>query len=186
MKISVATQLFSHSVAAALTFLRKIKLKGFENSKPTSDVVLLMNDFFDMLNSKSKIGKRTKQPIDSEYFIDIENSLCEAISFLKSLKDTNGVLLIQGPRKAFVIGFCVSANSIHAISRYLLDRQESAFEYILAYKFSQDAIEMFFSKLRIRFRWNNNPTGLQFKYALRSLKSKIESPCTANCLPQSG
>ena len=46
---------------------------------------------------------------------------------------------------------------------------------------------MFFSKVRSRFGWNNNPTALQFKYALKSLllKNKIESPCTANCLPQS-
>ena len=46
---------------------------------------------------------------------------------------------------------------------------------------------MFFSKVQSRFGWNNNPTALLFKYALRSLllKNKIESPCTANCLPQS-
>ena len=36
MILSVATQLFSHSVAAAITFLRNIELKGFENSKPTN------------------------------------------------------------------------------------------------------------------------------------------------------
>ena len=131
MKVSVATQLFSHSVAVALTFLRKIKLKGFENSKLTSDFVLLINDLLDMLNSKSKFGKRTKQPIESKNFNDIENSLCGAISFFKSLKDTNDVPLIQGPRKTFVIGFCVSANSILAISKYLLDRKETPFEYIL-------------------------------------------------------
>ena len=127
MKVSAATQLFSHSVAVALIFLRKFKLKGFENSKPISDFVLLMNDLFDMLNSKSKFGKRTKQPIESDNLSDIENSLCEAISFLKSLKDTNDIPLIQGPR---------TANSILAISRNLLDRQEAPFEYIIAYRFS--------------------------------------------------
>ena len=43
---------------------------------------------------------------------------------------------------------------------------------------------MFFSKIRSRFGWNNNPTVLQFKYALRQLlmKNKIESPSTANCV----
>ena len=57
MKVSVATQLFSNSVSAAITFLRNLKLKSFEDSKPTSDFVRLMNDMFDMLNSKSKFGK---------------------------------------------------------------------------------------------------------------------------------
>ena len=127
MKVSVATQLFSHSVAAALTYLRKIKLKRFENSKPNSDFVLLMNDLFDMLTSKSKFGKRTKQPIESDNLNETENSLCEAISFLKTLKDTNDIPLIQGPR---------TANSILAISRNLLDRQEAPFEYIITYRFS--------------------------------------------------
>ena len=40
MKVSVATQLFSHYAAPASTFLGTIKLKGFENSKNTSNFVL--------------------------------------------------------------------------------------------------------------------------------------------------
>ena len=45
--------------------------------------------------------------------------------------------------------------------------------------FSQDALEMFFSKIRGRFGWNNNPNALQFKHAIRTL---VEAPNTANCL----
>ena len=43
---------------------------------------------------------------------------------------------------------------------------------------------MYFAKIRSRFGWNNNPTALPFKYALRALflKNKIESPSTANCI----
>ena len=42
---------------------------------------------------------------------------------------------------------------------------------------------MFFSKIRGRLGWNNNPNALQFKYALRALllQNKVESPPTANC-----
>ena len=178
---------FSHSVSAAITFLRNLKLKGFEDSKPTSDFVLLMNDLFDILNSKSKFGKHTKQPITNDNFWDIDKVIQDSLQTLKSLKDTNGLPVIQGPRKTFVIGFCVSAQSILEISKTLLEREESPFEYVLTYRFSQDALEMYFSKIRSRFGWNNNPTALQFKYALRSLllKNRIESPNTANCLPVS-
>jgi hypothetical protein len=44
-------------------------------------------------------------------------------------------------------------------------------------------VEMFFSKVRGRLDWNNNPNALQFKYALRALllKNKVECPATANC-----
>ena len=176
MKVKFATQLFSHSVSAAITFLRNIKLIGFKDSKPTSDFILLMNDVFDALNSKSKFGKNTKQPINTSNFYEIEGRLHEAIAFLKCLKDTTGMPLIEGPQNTFVIGFCISAYSILTISRTLLERG-----------FPQDPIEVYFSKIRSRFGWNNNPTALQFKYAFRSLllQNKIESPSTANCVPVS-
>ena len=139
---------------------------------------------FDMLNSKSKFGKYTKQPIDRNNFFDIESKLRDGIEFLKTLKETSGLPLIKGPRKVFVIGFCISVFSILAISKQLLERTELPFEYVLTYHFSQDILEMYFSKVMRRFGWNQNPTALQFKYALRSLllKNKIESPDTANCV----
>ena len=128
MKVKFATQLFSHSVSAAITFLRNIKLTGFEDSKPASDFILLMNGIFDALNSKSKFRKNTKQPINTSNFYEIEGRLHEAIEFLKCLKDINGMPLIEGPWKTFVIGFCISAYSILTISRTLLERGESPFQ----------------------------------------------------------
>ena len=121
MKVKFATQLFSHSVSTAITFLRNIKLTGFEDSKPTNDFILLMNDVFDALNSKSKFGKYTKQPINTSNFYEIKGRLHEAIEFRKCLKDTNGMPLIEGPWKTFVIGFCISAYSILTISRIYFD-----------------------------------------------------------------
>ena len=43
---------------------------------------------------------------------------------------------------------------------------------------------MFFSKIRSRNGWNNNPNPLQLKWALRALllKNSIEAPKTANCV----
>ena len=184
MKVSVAAQTFSHSVSAAITFLRNLKLKDFKDSKPTSDFILLMNDLFDMLNLKSKFGKNNKKPISLDNILDIEASLQDSVLFLRSLKDTAGIPLIKGPRQRFVIGFSISALSIIAISKSLLHRESSPFDYIPTYRFSQDTLEMFFSKIRGRFGWNNNPTALQFKYAMRSLllKNKVEAPNTANCV----
>ena len=133
------------------------------------------------------MAKDTKQPINTSNFYEIKGRLHEAVAFLKCLKDTNGMPLIEGPRKTFVIGFCISAYSILTISRTLPKRGKSPFEYILTYRFSQDRIEMHFSKICNRLGRNNNPTALQFKYALRSplLNNKIESPSIANCVPVS-
>ena len=184
MKVSVAAQTLSHSVSAAITFLRNLKLQQFKGSKATSDFILLINDMFDILNSKSKFGKNNKKPITKENIADIESFLINGIDTLKSLKDQSGVPLAKGPRKMFVIGFCISAFSILNISKNLLNRSVLSYEYVLTYRFSQDQIEMYFSKLRSRFGWNNNPTALQLKYGIRALllKNKVESPSTANCV----
>ena len=174
MKVSVAAQTLSHSVASAITFLKNLGLQEFN----------LMNNIFDMLNSKSKFGKHTKKPISLENFYDIEAYLLNGNETLKSLKDTAGRPIINGPRKAFILGFAVLSISILKITRGLLERSEAPFEYVLTYRFSQDQLEMYFSKIGSRLGWNNNPTALQFKYALRQLllKNKIESPSTANCI----
>ena len=124
MKVSVAAQTYSHSVSAAITFLRNLKLKEFKDSKPTSDFILLMNNLFDMLNSKSKFGKHTKKPMflmiwnndlinDLDNFYDNESSLKDGTEFLKSLKDTAGVPLIKGPQKLWFLCF----SSIHTFHK---------------------------------------------------------------------
>ena len=82
MKVSVAAQTLSHSVSAAISFLRNIKMKGFEDRKATSDFILLKNNVFDILNSKSKFGKNFKRPISSDNIDEIENYLTEAIDIL--------------------------------------------------------------------------------------------------------
>ena len=147
MKVSVAAQTLSHSVYAALTFLRNLKLKEFKDSKPTSDFILLMNNLFDILNSKSKFGKNYKKPITLENILEVEGYLKSGIETLKFLKDANGLPLISGPRKMFVIGFYISTLSILSISKHLLQRSETPFEYVLTYRFSQDQLEMYFAKI---------------------------------------
>ena len=105
LKVNVAAQALSHSVSAAIIFLRKLKLQGFKDNKPSSDFILMMNNLFDMLNFKSKCGKHTKKPSDLEKFFDTEERIKKCIDCLVSLKDKSGVLLNKGPKKCFVTGF---------------------------------------------------------------------------------
>ena len=137
MKVSVAAQTFSHSVSAAITFLRKLRLKEFKDSKATSEFLMMINNLFDMLNSKRKFGKHTKRPITLANYLDIEASLETYIDFLLSLKDTSGIPLIKGPRQCFVTGFYISARSILAISKKLLQRETLPLEYVLTYCLSR-------------------------------------------------
>ena len=185
MKVSIAAQTLSESVAAAITFLRENGNPNFKDSKATSDFILLMNNLFDILNSKSKFGMQFKAPVTTKNYEKISSYLTNGVKLLTSLTDLNGLKIVNGPRKTFIQGFAISIKSILAITKDLLQRSNSPYEFVLTYKFSQDPLEMFFSKIRGRLGWNNNPNALQFKYALRSLllANKIDSPSTANCTP---
>ena len=146
-----------------------------------------MNTLFDILDSKSKLVKKYKSPLTTENFLGIEGHTQNAMDILKSLKDEKGIFLQYGPRRVFVIGFYISSQSILEMSRKVLNCSSKPFNYILTYHFSQDQLEMYFAKIRSRFGWNNNPTTLQLKYAIRQLllKNKIESPSTATCIAMS-
>ena len=64
---------------------------------------------FDILNSKSKFGKSYKGPITLQNLDELRHNLLDPISYLTELKDSNGVKLIDGPRKTFILGFAVSS-----------------------------------------------------------------------------
>ena len=183
MKVSVAAQTLSSSVAAGIMYLQSLKLKQFENSQDTAEFILTINNLFDMLNSKSKYGKNYRSPLKQENLDETQHFLNDTIDYLTKLKDNNGIKLVDGPRKTFIVGFVLSSKSILAIARNLLTRNYNQFKYVLTYRFSQDQLEMFFSKIRSRFGWNNNPNALQFKWALRALllKNQVSPSTNANC-----
>ena len=121
MKVRVAAQTLSTSVAAAITFLRNMKVDDFNDSKATSDFILLMNNLFDILNFKSKFGKNFKAPFQN--YAEIARYLNDGIKILKSIKSMDGIKIIDGPRKTFVQGFAISANSILAITKEFCKEQ---------------------------------------------------------------
>ena len=125
MNVSIAAQTLSASVSSAITFLRSRQVPEFQDSKATSDFVLLVNNIFDILNSKS--------------YETVKKHLTEAIEILTSLKDLNGLKLIAGPRKTFIQGFVLSARSIIAISKDLLFRENSQYEFVLTYRFTRSS-----------------------------------------------
>lgn len=140
MKVSVAAQTLSSSVAAGIKYLQSLKLKQFENSQDTAKFILTINNLFDVLNSKSKYGKNYRSPLKMENLDETQNFLNDTIDYLTELEDDNGIKLVDGPRKTFTVGFALSSKSILAITRNLLTRNYNQFKYILTYRFSQDQL----------------------------------------------
>ncbi|KAH6932625.1 hypothetical protein HPB50_008194 [Hyalomma asiaticum] len=58
MCVRLAAQLFSRSVSIGLKVYRQMKVPGFADSAGTQEFTLLLNDLFDILNSKIKFLER--------------------------------------------------------------------------------------------------------------------------------
>ena len=130
MKLKVAAKTLSFSVAAAINYLRGLKLPKSRDSKQTTEFIMTMKTLFDVLNSKSKFGKVMKARLTPENLADAKNYVNNCIEYLKTLTDATGKKIVDGPRKTFIIGFGTSAQSIFAIAERLFSWHNSAFEYV--------------------------------------------------------
>lgn len=165
MKVKLAVQTLSSSVADSLQFLSKTS-KDFGNCDATIRFIRVVDEIFDFLNSRNPYAKGFKQSINRQNIQYLETKMKNNIDYLYSLKTATGQDLWKSKRKTFILGFAASIKSTIAIAKDLLMNQN--FKFILTYKLSQDAIEIFFGFMRGRLGHNNNPTCLQFKHALKS------------------
>jgi len=60
MKVNIAAQTLSSSVADALDFCRNIKINGFENREATTEFILFVDKWFKILNSGNPHGRGPK------------------------------------------------------------------------------------------------------------------------------
>ena len=101
MKVSYATQTLSKSLAASIAFLRDdLKLSEFSGSEATCEFLLVFNDLFDVLNSKSKYGKFLKGPLSESSHKYWKPVLDNARKYILGLRHSTGnKRLVNGPRK---------------------------------------------------------------------------------------
>lgn len=90
MKVKLASQVFSDSVADALEFCNEtLKLKNFEGSEETVKFIRIINTTFDILNSHSIVAPRFKKAICEENYNDVSEFVTNAIPYLKSINFEN-------------------------------------------------------------------------------------------------
>ena len=108
--------------------------------------------------------------------------LFNAKETLLSLKTDNGKKLCDTPRGMCIVGFIMDIESLISLSKDLLV-SSSPIKYLLAYKFSQDHLELFFSAIRQSMRCNNNPNAIQLSFVLRGQLSQagVQPSLSANC-----
>ena len=184
MKVSLAAQVFSRSVANALDFVsHDLKLQKFIDADATVDFIRRLDQLFDALNSRSPFEKEFKSVLKPCNELFWRPFLVEAIDWLLNLR-LGDVPLYLTPRKTCVLGFVATIHSVIRIfDTYVRSGQ---LPYLATYRMSQDHIELSFNVIRSRGRWNNNPTAGQFRAAYRQLlmSRDIKPTATGNAVAQ--
>lgn len=185
MKVKLATQLFSNSVADALEYCRsKLKINEFEDSAGTINFINLMNDIFDVLNSHSIRPPGWKKAMCPENIGLVKALFDSATHYIASLRFLSGEVVIKSRRRTGFIGLMINMKSALDLYEYLVNDTQ-ILKYIPVYKVSQDHIELFFSAIRARGGFNNNPNAVQFRAAYKKLliRAEIRDGGVGNCVP---
>ena len=168
MKVSLAAQTLSNSVAAAIDFCRDdLLLPEFQGSAATSEFIRLFDALFDLFNSRSLFGKQFKAPLSEENSPNWLSLFSEAVDFIKSLKKKDGIPVIYSRVKTGFIGFLSGIYAMQDLFEELV--VHGPLSQILTYKFSQDHLELYFAAVRSKLGANNNPTCKQFNEIFKRL-----------------
>nr|CAH7759843.1 unnamed protein product [Callosobruchus chinensis] len=161
-KVRPAVQLLSNSVAQAVNYAGENGLMPKDSYwKEAAVIVQLFNDWFDLLNSRSKIVANC--PTRNAYGtnLDEQTVLLDKMSDLvNSMRVGNHKGIIP-----FQKGILLTSRSLKALLPYLQEKYNV--EYILTSRLNQDVLENFFSYIRGMGGANDHPSPLDFKYRLR-------------------
>lgn len=183
MKVSLAAQTMSHSVADTLEQLCEDQYEQFMGCESTVKFIRLVNNVFDVQNygdGKPK-DEHFKQPL-CESNIRKFRELCQEFEEFMShvevdeyqKKKKNGnirkVTRKHVLKSRISVGFFGFLNNIKCVLGIYTDYIESGLlKDFYNFQFSQDHLETYFSLIRSSLGWNNNPNQVQFMAAYRKL-----------------
>ncbi len=158
MKVRLAVQLLSFSVACGMKTLCKTKVLA-EDALVTSEFIEKMDEIFDFLNTSKYRDKKVTR--SAFYFFHNLRKCDEYINFIKSIS-------IPGlKRKAdFLNGLIQTLTGIKILSNQL---RLEGYNIILTRFLQQDCLEHFFSNIRSKGGYCRNPTARQFRLNFRYL-----------------
>ena len=180
MKVNLAVQILSSSVADALEFARQIGKLEIQGCEATVQFIRTVDRLFDILNSRNCRGKGFKAPISKRNLWQTLGFLSKAKKELQSLQDMTSAPLYLSRRKMRIVGFLVDIDSVSWLARSLVMSDEIPCSFLLTHKFSQDHLELYFGAIRAAGGHNNNPTCRQFRATYRKLLSRCNVTPSTN------
>lgn len=175
MKVKLASQVFSHSVAVAMHTYIEFDVLSKE-AYPTANFILKMNDLFDLLNSsnfeKCQAFMATKKQTDL---------LKEMDQLFENLKVVNFDGKVVTKQLKFIFGWRMTIKSIFILWETL---QTKGYKYLFTRNLNQDCLENYFGQIRNCCGNARNPTPIQFCRAFKKLFALryFDSADGANCM----
>lgn len=177
MRVKLATQIFSNSVAKGIMFYAQKGAPRLTNAEPTVQFTVFLNDLFDALNRRFpaeglKLGCKDFSVLEAAS-VWLDSWETEVVKGEIS-KD---VFLTQSTAE----GLRVTIKSVRELSVYLL--KECGYKYVLTAKMNQDPLECFFGIVTQAGGQNEHPTFPTFLqlYRMLSLYSLLKPPQFGNC-----
>lgn len=183
MNVKLAAQTLSERVYNALQFVEQLHIPQFQGCLPTAQFVFLFNNVFDLLNCRNKFTKHSKFniPITDESFVFLQKHAENFEAYIAGLKTSSGELILRSRRKTGFLGLVVCLRNVFELFTQL---KELNLKYLLTFKINQDFLETFFSAVRRKGGFNNNPNAFQFQTAYKRLliRQEISASEYSNCL----
>lgn len=183
MNVKLASQVFSNSVSNALKFCKAIGDPKFDEVDATAEFCALINNAFDILNCRSMFSKNPYNlALNTETIDKYKIFISYFERYIFNLKFDCGQLVIESGRKTGFIGLVQCLKNLLKLYSYLSTNY--ALKYLLSFKLSQDHIETFFSSIRMRGGYNNNPSAKQFCSAYKKLliHNQVSGSQYGNCI----
>lgn len=189
MCCSLALQLFSNSVAAAIRSCVATGQIEEQVGSDTADFVSLLNNLFDALNSKSLYAKNPYNCSLSDKNPLIRVTLEKGKEMFDSLSKVSSVIskysnkMEKKSRNSRPPCFEGIVQTINAVLMLFELEKTSNNEFILSSKLNQDYLENFFSIVRQKGGWNLNPTAKAFRLSFRiqSITNLLTPAQSSNC-----
>lgn len=187
MKVDLAVQTLSESVAANFEFLIKNNALQFLGAEATIKFTRIFNVLFDIFNTKNNNNDSPfKKILSTENSAEVFSFFDTATEYIKQLQIRNNKGNLTNVCKSIIntgfSGWVININSLKLFFQDFITERE-ILKSIRTFDLQQDQLELFFGKVRSLGGRNDNPTSEQFSAAFRKLLaySTVMYSKYANC-----